>query len=272
MDSARSRHDVRESGRTDGQPIVFAHGFGCDQAMWRLVTPAFEPDYRVIVFDHAGFGRSDKSAWSAERYGTLLAYADDMLDIVRELDLHDVIFVGHSVAAMIGVLAANTEPDRFARLVLIGPSPRYLDDPKAGYTGGFTAPDIDDLLDTLDENHLGWSAGMAPVIMGNPDRPELARELTASFCRTDPRVASTFARATFLSDNRADLALVSVPTLVLQCAEDPIAPDEVGRYVHEHIPASTLVNLRATGHCPNLSAPAETAAAIRSYLQSHGRR
>jgi sigma-B regulation protein RsbQ len=265
----RDRHDLRESGRPSAQPIVFAHGFGCDQAMWRFVVPEFETDHRVIVFDHVGFGRSDMSRWSAERYGSLRAYADDLLDIVRELDLHDVVFVGHSVAAMIGVLAAITEPDRFAHLVLVGPSPRYLDDPDTGYVGGFSRADIDDLLDTLDSNHLGWSAGMALVIMGNPERPELAQELTASFCRTDPRVASTFARATFLSDNRADLPLVAVPTLVLQCAEDPIAPDDVGRYVHEHLPASTLVHLQATGHCPNLSAPEETAAAIRSYLQSH---
>jgi sigma-B regulation protein RsbQ len=237
--------------------------------MWRFVTPEFESEYRVVVFDQAGFGRSDLSAWSAERYGSLQAYADDLLAIVHELDLRDVIFVGHSVAAMIGVLAAVAEPDRFAHLVLIGPSPRYLDDPATGYIGGFTHSDIDELLDTLDSNHLGWSAGMAPVIMGNPDRPELAQELTASFCRTDPRVASAFARATFLSDNRADLPLIAVPTLILQCADDAIAPDEVGRYVHDHIPASTLVNLRATGHCPNLSAPAETAAAIHSYLRSH---
>jgi sigma-B regulation protein RsbQ len=249
--------------------MVFAHGFGCDQEMWRFVTPEFESDYRVIVFDHAGFGRSDMSQWSAERYATLQSYADDLLDIVRELDLHDVIFVGHSVAAMIGVLAAVAEPGRFAHLVLVGPSPRYLDDPATGYVGGFTRADIDDLLDALDSNHLGWSAGMAPVIMGNADRPELAQELTASFCRTDPRVASTFARATFLSDNRADLPLVLVPTLVMQCAEDPIAPDQVGRYVHEQIPGSTLTNLQATGHCPNLSAPEETVVAIRSYLQSH---
>jgi sigma-B regulation protein RsbQ len=260
---------VRESGLPTGQPIVFSHGFGCDQAMWRFVAPAFAADYRTIVFDHAGFGRSDISAWSAERYGTLQAYADDLLEIIHELDLHDVIFVGHSVAAMIGVLAANAEPSRFAHLVLVGPSPRYVDDPDSGYAGGFTRSDIDDLLDTLDSNHLGWSVGMAPVIMGNSDRPELTEELTTSFCRTDPRVASTFARATFLSDNRADLAKVSVPTLVLQCAEDPIAPDGVGEYVHRHIPHSTLINLRATGHCPNLSAPEETAAAIRNYLQSH---
>jgi sigma-B regulation protein RsbQ len=269
VDDVRVRNHLRESGRASAQPILFAHGYGCDQAMWRFVTPMFESDYRVIVFDQVGFGRSDMTAWSAERYGALQAYADDLLDIVRELDLHDVIFVGHSVAAMIGVLAAIAEPARFAHLVLVGPSPRYLDDPATGYVGGFSRSDIDDLLDTLDSNHLGWSAGMAPVIMGNPDRPELADELTASFCRTDPRVASTFARATFLSDNRADLPLVTVPALVLQCAEDPIAPDQVGQYVHEHLPISTLINLRATGHCPNLSAPDETAEAIGNYLHSH---
>jgi sigma-B regulation protein RsbQ len=263
-----ARNAVRESGLPSGQPMVFAHGYGCDQAMWRFVTPEFEPDHRVIVFDHVGFGRSDLSAWSAERYSSLSAYADDLLDVVHELDLYDVVFVGHSVAAMIGVLAANREPTRFAHLVLVGPSPRYIDDPAAGYVGGFSRPDIDELLETLDGNHLGWSAGMAPVIMGNPDRPELADELTASFCRTDPRVASAFARATFLSDNRADLSEVTVPSLVLQCTDDPIAPDAVGNYVRDHIPDAELVRLSATGHCPNLSAPEETAAAIRGYLRA----
>lgn len=248
--------------------MVFAHGFGCDQAMWRFVTPKFA-DHRIITFDHVGFGASDLSQWSAERYNTLQAYADDLLDIVGDLDLHDVVFVGHSVAAMIGVLAAEAAPDRFADLVLVGPSPRYIDDPEDGYVGGFSRADIDELLHTLDSNHLGWSAGMAPVIMGNPDRPELGRELTESFCRTDPRVASAFARATFLSDNRADLARVQVPALVMQCSDDPIAPEVVGRYVHDHLAASTFVMMRATGHCPNLSAPEETAELIGNYLQSH---
>ena len=269
MTEATSLNAVREFGDASGQPMLFAHGFGCDQAMWRFVTPQFENDFRVITFDHVGFGASDKSAWSAQRYATLQAYADDVLDIVHELDLREVIFVGHSVAAMIGLLAAVAEPDRFAHLILIGPSPRYIDDPEHGYVGGFTQKDIDDLLETLDSNHLGWSTGMAPVIMGNPDRPELGRELTESFCRTDPRVASTFARATFLSDNRADLARVSVPALVMQCSDDPIASDVVGEYVHQHLADSSFVKMRATGHCPNLSAPDETVRLIRDYLRSH---
>jgi sigma-B regulation protein RsbQ len=187
-----------------------------------------------------------------------------VLDVIRALDLRDVIFVGHSVSAMIGVLAAAVEPDRFAALVLVAPSPRYIND--EGYTGGFTEADIEDLLTSLDRNYLGWSSTMAPVIMGNGDRPELGAELTASFCRTDPEIAKRFARATFLADNRADLARVALPTLVLQCSEDPIAPDSIGEYVHTRITGSTLVRLRATGHCPNLSAPAETEAAIADFL------
>lgn len=265
-----ARNNVRVTGRASAQPIMFAHGYGCDQAMWRYVAPEFETDFRVVTFDHVGFGGSDLTAWSAGRYGTLAAYADDVNEIIAELGLDGVIYVGHSVAAMIGVLAAVAEPDRFAQLILIGPSARYIDDPDTGYVGGFSAADIDELLETLAGNHLGWSAGMAPVIMGNPDRPELADELTASFCRTDPRVASTFARATFRSDNRADLAKVSVPSLVLQCTQDAIASEQVGRYVHEQLPNSEFVQLRATGHCPNLSAPAETTAAIREYLYAHG--
>jgi sigma-B regulation protein RsbQ len=264
----RARNNVRESGRRDGQPIVFAHGYGCDQQMWRYVTPVFDPDYRVIVYDQTGFGGAEPDAWDAERYGTLAAYAEDLLALVDELDLRGVIFVGHSVAAMIGVLAAAAEPDRFAHLVLVGPSARYIDDPETGYVGGFSEADITELLVALDSNHLGWSTAMAPVIMGNADRPQLAAELTASFCRTDPRVASTFARATFLSDNRADLPRVPVPCLVLQCSDDAIAPETAGRYVHEHLPVSEFVAMRATGHCPNLSAPEETASAIADYLRS----
>jgi sigma-B regulation protein RsbQ len=270
VEDVLARNNVRESGVPTGPPIIFAHGYGCDQAMWRFVTPAFERDHRVIVFDHVGFGGSARGAWSAEHYATLQPYADDLLEVIAALDLHDVVFVGHSVAAMIGVLAAIAAPDRFGHLVLVGPSARYLDDPDDGYVGGFSRADIDELLQTLDGNHLGWSAGMAPVIMGNPDRPELGAELTASFCRTDPAVASTFARATFLSDNRADLTRVTVPVLVLQCAQDAIAPEAAGRYVHDQLPVSEFVSLRATGHCPNLSAPDETATEIRRYLQAHG--
>jgi sigma-B regulation protein RsbQ len=232
--------------------------------MWRLVAPAFERDHQVVLFDHVGAGGSDLSAWSPTRYASLDGYARDVLEICEELDLRDVVFVGHSVSAMIGVLAAAREPDRFAGLVLVGPSPRYVDDPP--YRGGFEAADIEELLESLDSNYLGWSAAMAPAIIGNPDRPELGEELTNSFCRTDPSIARHFARVTFTSDNRDDLARVGVPCLVLQSREDVIAPLEVGEFVHSRIPDSTLVVLDATGHCPNLSAPDQVVAAIQDWL------
>jgi sigma-B regulation protein RsbQ len=259
-----ARNVVRVSGIPPGRPIMFAHGFGCDQAMWRYVAPDFEVDHKVVLFDHVGSGNSDLSAYDPEKYDSLSGYADDVVEICRELDLSDVVFVGHSVSAMIGVLAVRRAPEIFGALVMVGPSPRYVDD--TGYVGGFSRSDIAGLLDALDSNHLGWSAQMAPVIMGNPDRPELSEELTNSFCRTDPDIARQFARVTFLSDNRADLPEVGVPTLVLQCSQDVIAPDDVGRYVHEHIPGSVFTHLAATGHCPNLSAPEETTAAIRAFL------
>ena len=244
--------------------MLFAHGFGCDQNMWRFVAPRFEDRFKVVLFDHVGAGNSDLTAFDPSRYTSLSAYAEDVLEICQELDLHDVVFVGHSVSAMVGVLAATAEPDLFARLVLVGPSPRYLDD--EGYTGGFTEGDIAELLDSLESNYLGWSSAIAPVIMGNADRPDLAAELEASFCRTDPAIASQFARVTFLSDNRADLSQVTQPTLVLQCTNDAIAPVAVGEYVRDQLPKGTLVLLDATGHCPNLSAPAATAAAIEAFL------
>jgi len=244
--------------------MVFAHGFGCDQNMWRYVAPAFEDEYRVIVFDHVGAGGSDLSAYDRAKYSSLDGYASDILELCRELELRDVIFVGHSVSAMMGILAAVAEPDRFQRLVLVGPSPRYLDDEP--YVGGFGREDIDGLLESLDSNYLGWSGAMAPAIMGNPDRPELGEELTNSFCRTDPTIAKHFARVTFLSDNRADLGRVDVPTLVLQAREDVIAPLEVGEYVERALPQGQLVVLDATGHCPNLSAPEQTIAAIKAFL------
>lgn len=251
-------------GHREGRAIVFAHGFGCDQAMWRYVVPAFESRYRLVLFDHVGAGGSDLSAYDPQRYSSLDGYADDLLEICAALELRDAVFVGHSVSSMIGLLAAIREPDRFAKLVLVGPSPCYVDE--GGYVGGFTRADIDELLDALDSNYLGWSRAMAPTIMGNPDRPELGEELTNSFCTTDPEIARQFARVTFLSDNRADLPLVPVPSLVLQCSDDPIAPQTVGEYVHREIPDSRFVQLAATGHCPNLSAPAETVAAIEAFL------
>ncbi|MGW4113170.1 alpha/beta fold hydrolase [Actinosynnema sp. NPDC004786] len=262
--SARIRNNAVVTGVAGGPVVVLAHGFGCDQNMWRLVVPTLAGKCRVVLFDHVGMGGSDRTAWDARRYASLDGYAADVLDLCRELDLRDVAFVGHSVSAMIGVLAAAAEPDRFAKLVLVTPSPRYVDD--GDYRGGFSAADIDELLDSLESNYLGWSATMAPVIMGNPDRPELGEELTNSFCRTDPEVARVFARATFLSDNRADLERVTVPTLVLECAQDVIAPREVGAYVHSRVRGSRLVTLDATGHCPQLSAPEATAAAIVDFV------
>jgi sigma-B regulation protein RsbQ len=244
--------------------MMFSHGYGCDQNMWRQVAPAFLDTHRVVLFDHVGAGRSDLSAYDDERYAGLDGYAGDVLEIVHEYDLRDVVFVGHSVSAMIGVLAAIREPGRFAALVLIGPSPRYLDD--GDYVGGFTAADLEEMLEVLDSNYLGWSSAMAPVIMGNPDRPELGTELINSFCATDPEIARKFARVTFLSDNREDLPKLRTPALILQCTDDVIAPSVVGDYVHEQLPGSTLVVMNATGHCPNLSAPAETVAAIKAFL------
>jgi sigma-B regulation protein RsbQ len=265
VDDILTRHNVRVSGRPEGQPILFAHGFGCDQHMWRFVAPEFEDDFRVVLFDHAGSGGSDPATYDAARHGSLTGYADDVLAICRALDLTDVVFVGHSVSAMIGVLADLEDPGRFAKLVLVGPSPRYIDDD--GYVGGFSEADIRELLESLDSNYLGWSSAIAPVIMGNPDRPELGAELTMSFCRTDPEIARRFARVTFLADNRADLARVRTPSLVLQCSSDAIAPVEVGQYVADAIPGSRFVLLQATGHCPNLSAPEATTDAIAAFLR-----
>jgi sigma-B regulation protein RsbQ len=260
----RTRNNVVEHGPRDARPILFAHGFGCDQTMWRYVWPAFAEDHRVVLFDHVGFGDSNLAAWDPARYESLEGYAEDVLEICRELELTDVVFVGHSVSSMIGVLAAAADPDRFGKLVLIGPSPRYIDD--EDYEGGFTRKDIEGLLESLDSNYLGWSSAMAPVIMGNEDRPALSEELTNSFCRTDPEIAAQFARVTFLSDNRDDLARVETPSVVLQCVDDAIAPEAVGTYVHERLPNSRYVALAATGHCPNLSAPEETVASIKAFL------
>ena len=258
-----SRHSVRIQGAGE-RPIVFAHGFGCDQNMWRYVAPAFESDFRTILFDHIGAGASDITAYHPAKYASLDGYADDVVALCLELGVTAGVFVGHSVSAMIGVLAAKKEPELFDQLVLVGPSPRYIDD--GDYVGGFSETQINELLDFLDNNYMGWSEAMAPAIMGNSDRPELGAELTNSFCRTDPEIAKAFARATFLSDNRADLKDVSARTLVLQCSNDIIAPVSVGEFVHRSLPNSEFVLMKATGHCPNLSAPEETIAAIRAFV------
>ncbi|MET8573529.1 alpha/beta hydrolase [Streptomyces sp. NPDC005012] len=258
------RNRVNVVGDPDGPVVMLAHGFGCDQSMWRLVVPRLAARHRLVLFDYVGAGGSDPTAWSEERYSSLEGYARDVVEICEELDLRDVTFVGHSVSSMIGVLAARAAPERITALAMITPSPCYID--KGEYHGGFSADDIDELLASLDANYLGWSSAMAPVIMGNPDRPELGEELTESFCSTDPAMARVFAQATFLSDNRDDLAGVDVPTLVVDCSQDAIAPPQVGAFVHDRIPGSRQVTLDANGHCPQLSNPDVTADAVLEFL------
>jgi sigma-B regulation protein RsbQ len=261
-----NRNNVHVMGAKRGQPMVMAHGFGCDQSMWRYLVPAFEQQYRLVLFDYVGHGGADSSAFDPKRHSSLDGFAQDVLDICGHLQLEDVVFVGHSVSAIIGMLAALRQPDRFAKLIMIGPSPCYMDD--GDYRGGFSRSQLEELIAFLDENPLGWSEAMAPVIMGNPDRPELVEELASSFCRTDPRVAKAFARVTFLSDNRDDLPRVQTRSLILQCSNDAIACEAVGRYMQGRLPNSAFKQLNATGHCPHLSAPTETIAAIRSFLTS----
>jgi sigma-B regulation protein RsbQ len=258
------RNNVKVSGRGT-RPMLFAHGFGCDQNMWRFVAPAFEEDYRVVLFDYVGSGRSDLRAYDPRRYSTLEGYAQDVLDVCAALRLRDVVFVGHSVSSVVGLLASIREPRLFSRVVMVGPSPCYIDDPP-DYRGGFARADIEGLLDLMEHNYIGWANFLAPVGAQNPGRPELARELEESFCSTDPRVARRFAEATFLSDNRADLPRVRVPSLIMQCSEDAIAPAEVGEYLSRHLPHSTLRVLEATGHCPHMSHPEETVRVIKEYL------
>ena len=257
------RNNVHVSGAGE-RAIMFAHGFGCDQHMWTPVAREFEGDFRTVLFDYVGHGRSDLAAYDAHRYATLSGYARDVVEIGRALHLKDAVFVGHSVSSMIGALASLEAPGMFSDLVMVGPSPRYVDD--ADYRGGFSREQIDELLEFLGDNHLGWSAAMAPVIMGNADRPELGKELENSFCNTDPEIARDFARVTFLSDNREDLSRIEARTLILQCSDDIIAPIEVGQFVHANVAGSAFRMLSATGHCPNLSAPEEVTAAIREFV------
>ena len=232
--------------------------------MWRFVSPAFENEFRTVLFDHVGAGGSDLAAYNTVKYSTLAGYADDLVEIGDELGVKDAVFIGHSVSSMIGVMASIKAPEMFESLVLVGPSARYIDEGE--YIAGFSRAQIDELLKSLADNHLGWSAAMAPAIMGNPDRPELGEELTNSFCRTDPDIAKEFARVTFMSDNRDDLSKVTARTLILQCREDIIASEAVGEYVRQNIPNSEMVILNATGHCPNLSAPNEVVAAIKAFV------
>lgn len=259
---SRNNVTIKGNGR---QTIVFAHGFGCDQNMWRFITPAFEDDYRIVLFDYVGCGKSDLSAYHVERYSKLEGYAQDLLEVCQALELEDVIFVGHSVSSMIGVLAAIEQPHIFSSMIFIGPSARYMND--VNYLGGFSQEDLEGLFDVMDSNYIGWANFLAPVVMKNEDRPELTEELEESFCSTDPVITRKFAEVTFFSDNREDLANLNLPCLVLQCSDDAIAPDEVGLYVHEQIKGSTFEKMKATGHCPHMSHPQETIELIQKFLK-----
>jgi sigma-B regulation protein RsbQ len=266
MSIALTRNNVRVTGQ-GAETIVFAHGFGCDQSLWRFVAPAFEATHRVVTFDYVGAGQSDLRAYDVQRYASLQGYASDVLEVLDALALRQVVFVGHSVSATIGMLAAARRPSRFARLVHVGPSPCYVNDPPL-YYGGFEADDLQGLLDMMDKNYQAWAGALSPVVVGNADRPEFAAELEARFCANDPAIARLFAEATFLSDHRVDVPLVPVPSLILQCAQDAIAPETVGRWLAQHLPQNTYHAMQATGHCPQLTHPAETIAAIQAYLEA----
>ena len=264
VENILKRNNVSVIGQ-GSQPMLLAHGFGCDQNMWRFVVPAFAADYKIILFDYVGSGKSDLGAYSTERYGDLQGYVQDIIDICQALELSKVNFVGHSVSSIIGLLASIQAPDLFEKLILIAPSPCYIND-LPDYFGGFERKDIEDLLDVMEKNYIGWASFLAPMVMKNSDRPELTQELETSFCSTDPLVASDFARTTFYSDNRQDLAKVTLPSLILQCAEDAIAPTSVGEYMHRHLAQSNLRLMKATGHCPHMSHPQETIDMIKEYL------
>jgi sigma-B regulation protein RsbQ len=261
--SAKARNNVNVVGH-GSETMIFAHGYGCDQNMWRLLAPSFGERYRIVLFDLVGSGGSDLKAYDRDKYSSLRGHADDVLEILDEVGAGPTVFVGHSVSAMIGLLAGIEQPARFTGQVMIGPSPCYVND--GDYVGGFAREDIDSLLDTLDSNYLGWASAMAPAIMGAPDQPELGQELTNSFCATDPEIAKHFARVTFLSDNRADLPKLQTRSLILQCSDDIIAPLQVGAYMHDKLPNSVLRVIENIGHCPHLSSPSAISAAMREFL------
>jgi len=261
--SVQQRNNVRVAG-SGPATMFFAHGFGCDQNMWRLLAPIYAKRYRTVLFDLVGSGQSDLSAYDREKYSSLHGYADDVLEIVREFGEGPTLFVGHSVSAMIGMLANLKDPTGFAAQIMIGPSPSYIND--GDYVGGFTRKDIESLLETLESNYLGWSSNMAPAIMGAPEQPELGVELTNSFCRTDPEIAKQFARVTFLSDLRPEVPKLTTPTLIVQCNDDMIAPLTVGEYLRSALPHGTLSVIDNVGHCPHLSSPSVSAGAIDAFL------
>ncbi|NWC93804.1 MULTISPECIES: alpha/beta fold hydrolase [unclassified Pseudomonas] len=263
MDLAQ-RNNVNVSGQGPAT-LVFSHGFGCDQSMWRYLAPSFSDRFRVVLYDLVGAGRSDLRAYDKTQYERLGRYAQDLGEIIHQFAEGPVILVGHSVSAMIGALADRQAPGQIAGHVMIGPSPCYID--SGDYVGGFTLKDIQSLLDTLDSNYLGWSSTMAPAIMGAPDQPALGEELTNSFCRTEPDIAKQFARVTFMADNRADVNGLQTPTLILQSTDDLIAPVAVGEYLHAIMPNSEFCLVDNVGHCPHMSAPEACRVAMDGFLR-----
>jgi len=258
------RNNVKILGQGN-QTMIFAHGFGCDQNTWRYVIDSFKDSYKIVLFDYVGAGKSDLDSYDSKKYNSLKGYANDIIEICEVLNIKDAIFVGHSVSSMIGMLAAIEQPSYFSKMIFLGPSARYIHD--NDYNGAMNQEDLLALLEVMDSNYLGWSQQMAPAIMGNPDKPSLGEDLTNSFCATNPDIAKDFARVTFLSDNRADLPLLQVQSLTLQCAEDVLAPEHSGQYIYENTPGNTMIQLKATGHCPHLSAPDEIITLIKSFIQ-----
>lgn len=258
------RNNVRVIG-SGSKTLVFAHGFCCDQDMWRYMVPDFESDYRIVLFDYVGSGQSQIDYYDPVKYSTLQGYAQDVTEIMNTLKLEDAVFVGHSVSSMIGMLAAIRNPGFFGRIVMLGPSPRYIND-LPEYYGGFDQSDIEELLEMMQMNFIGWASYMAPMVMQNPERKELTEELKRSFCSRDPHIARQFAEVTFYSDCRSELSKCLVPSLILQCSDDSIAPLEVGDYLHAQLKNSQLIQMTAKGHYPHLSQPQETSRLIRAYL------
>jgi sigma-B regulation protein RsbQ len=261
------KNHVRLVGNQDASTtLVFVHGFGTEQSVWQPVADHFAADCRIVLLDNVGAGRSDPEAFVQHRYLSLQRYAEDLLDICAALKLQDAILVGHSVGAMIGVLAALKQPDYFSRMVLIGASPRYLDDD--GYPGGLTKHDLAGIYSTVANQFSEWVDAFAPLAMANPDRPQLARHF-ADTIRAIPRANVLTVLCSILqSDHRTDISLLDKPTLLLQTQRDFFVPQAVADYLHQHIPGSRLSMIDTEGHFPHISAPDQVAAEIRRFIAS----
>ncbi|WP_316806398.1 alpha/beta hydrolase [Pedobacter agri] len=258
------RNNVKILGQ-GSQVIMFAHGFGCAQSSWKYITDAFLEDYRVILFDYVGSGQSDQNQYDYHKYSTLEGYACDVIDIIEALGLKDIIFVGHSVSSMIGMIAALQIPESFKKLIFIGPSPRYLND--RDYIGGFESADIESIFTQIAEDYVGWTKGISPAVMDKAEQPELADFLQECFEETEPSIALAFAMATFKADYRHQIKNLRVPSLTLQSSNDMMAPQSAGEYIHQNTRDNFLVVMKATGHFPHISEPKETIREIKDFIE-----